>query len=463
MFSISTVDRFTFSFNKVSYFLSILIISSLVVMTIPQCAHADTSIDKETKVRNAVVHQLLLMESRLHSKNKKNKEENKEENKTVKAGQNVTKKEVKEVNTASKNSIKVDKKEVAIIDVKKVEEIEEVQEIKQEAKAIENKPLNVQQANVAKENTLPIQDSKTKKSIPTISKETTSTKNVAADEKEVTLVDVKKAQEVKENKAEKKPIKDKNAKVQQVDKGSDKAIKQTTTKKPIATVAKKTQKKESEDNEKSKQSFTPLVDILSEAELQELMQDVVLSKEKISRNQNTTVKPIIEPSVKDKKEHVTTITAKEKTEDDKKKPTTDSDADKPKVASKDTTETDNQKSSLISQPIPVGRQELGRNTAPPPNKKVVTNKIEGWIYLGKFTSNRWENQTLEIDKTLPNVGEQYIIKATMVNVRDRLPQKGKMGKVITAIKNKQTVKILQLRGLGRNRIYYWAKIEREKI
>jgi hypothetical protein len=47
----------------------------------------------------------------------------------------------------------------------------------------------------------------------------------------------------------------------------------------------------------------------------------------------------------------------------------------------------------------------------------------------------------------------------MVNVRDALPKKGKMGKAIKLLKHKAEIEILQLRGLGRNRDHYWAKIE----
>jgi hypothetical protein len=47
----------------------------------------------------------------------------------------------------------------------------------------------------------------------------------------------------------------------------------------------------------------------------------------------------------------------------------------------------------------------------------------------------------------------------MINVRAALPKKGVMAKAIKAIKNKTQVKVLQLRGLGRNQKHYWAKIE----
>ena len=65
---------------------------------------------------------------------------------------------------------------------------------------------------------------------------------------------------------------------------------------------------------------------------------------------------------------------------------------------------------------------------------------------------------MEVEQ-LPEIGKQYTVKATMVNVRTALPKKGVMAKAIKIIKNKKQVKILQLRGLGRNRKHYWARIE----
>ena len=127
-----------------------------------------------------------------------------------------------------------------------------------------------------------------------------------------------------------------------------------------------------------------------------------------------------------------------------------------------------------SQVIPVGRTRLGRNAAtevpvavaevPAPATKApvpapVAATLTGWIYLGRFTDNKWESQTLDVEQ-LPEIGKHYAVKATMVNVRTALPKKGVMAKAIKAIKNKMQVKVIQLRGLGRNRKHYWAKIER---
>lgn len=91
----------------------------------------------------------------------------------------------------------------------------------------------------------------------------------------------------------------------------------------------------------------------------------------------------------------------------------------------------------------------------------VPKKLQGWIYLGRFDSGEWENKTLNVEKQLPQVGKQYVIKATSLYVRDATPKKGKMGKIIHAFRMDDKVKVLKLKGLGRNRDFYWAEILRQ--
>lgn len=86
--------------------------------------------------------------------------------------------------------------------------------------------------------------------------------------------------------------------------------------------------------------------------------------------------------------------------------------------------------------------------------------LTGWVYLGRFDLGEWENGTLEINKELPEVGNLYFIKASTLNLRSGLPKKGKLGKVTHALKQKEQVKILQLKGSGRNH-NYWAEVIRE--
>jgi len=92
---------------------------------------------------------------------------------------------------------------------------------------------------------------------------------------------------------------------------------------------------------------------------------------------------------------------------------------------------------------------------------VNVKKTQGWIYLGRFDSGKWENQTLDVEKQLPQVGKQYVVKATSLYVRDAKPKKGKMGKIIHAFRTNDKIKILKLKGLGRNRDFYWAEVLRQ--
>jgi len=86
--------------------------------------------------------------------------------------------------------------------------------------------------------------------------------------------------------------------------------------------------------------------------------------------------------------------------------------------------------------------------------------IQGWVYLGRFDSGEWENKTLDTGKQLPQVGKYYVIKASRLNVRDDLPQKGGLGKVIHAFQTEEKIKVLKLKRSGRNHDY-WAEVLRE--
>lgn len=108
-------------------------------------------------------------------------------------------------------------------------------------------------------------------------------------------------------------------------------------------------------------------------------------------------------------------------------------------------------------------EDKNRNKTITKKKTVVKRKMTtvGWIYLGRFTSGRWENPTLA-SKALPKVKQHYKIMATSVNVRDRLPKKDETGELVlgTSIKqlvDKQEVALLKLKRSGRNG-HYWAKI-----
>ena len=116
-------------------------------------------------------------------------------------------------------------------------------------------------------------------------------------------------------------------------------------------------------------------------------------------------------------------------------------------------------------------QKIAPAPVPAKEKKVAVSKTEpkeifpvgrnepitGWVYLGKFDLDRWENGTLEVNQELPKVGSQYFVKASTLNLRSSMPKKGKLGKVLHAFQQREQVKILQLRGSGRNH-HYWAEV-----
>jgi hypothetical protein len=188
--------------------------------------------------------------------------------------------------------------------------------------------------------------------------------------------------------------------------------------------------------------------------MQALMLDVMRSSDKENKPKTPSskaVQPQLDSNTKaiDKKPPLAINTVTKPVEKEKPK---NSQVTNSKTVSKQKT------AKSESQAIPVGRKQLGRNTIETSNTD-KSKKLTGWIYLGRFAENKWESQTLDIEQQLPEIGKHYAVKATMVNMRTALPKKGVMGKAIKAIKNKAEVKILQLRGLGRNQDHYWAKVE----
>ncbi len=259
------------------------------------------------------------------------------------------------------------------------------------------------------------------------SKQKEDAKGAGQDKKDSERAEVTAEQSItsKDKLTEKKEAKPIKATIQSVVTSSSKSTKKPKEKKqklaqPILNKAKKKQSTAIA----IKPQATPLVDVLSDDEMQALMSDFMQSPDAAPELQATSSKlPPSQPSRR------INASSKEQSADN---------SDKPE-----------------SQIIPVERTRLGRNTAAKAPAKILT----GWIYLGHFAENKWENQTLDVDQ-LPEIGKHYAVKATMVNLRATLPKKGVMGKAIKVIKNKVQLKIIQLRGLGRNREHYWARIER---
>ncbi len=227
---------------------------------------------------------------------------------------------------------------------------------------------------------------------------------------------------------------------------------------PIPNTAKKKQSSaiavKTAESKKIKQQATPLVEVLSDDEMQVLMSDFMQSSDTAPELQASSSK--LSPRQSNSRTNLSNKeqSANNSDESEQAKIVTKKESEKSQQTSaKTTTVQKNEKTE--SQIIPVGRTRLGRNTV----VKASTKTLTGWIYLGRFAKNKWESQTLDVEQ-LPKIGKRYAVKATMVNLRTTLPKKGVMGKAIKVIKNKAQVKIIQLRSIGRNREHYWARIER---
>ena len=375
MFLQYTINRLGYLFTKVSLFT----IPLFFLLTISSISYAETKDDtslQEEKVRKAVINQLFLLGGKSKQKEEKTNEVAKaEKTKTVEKTEEVAKAEKAKTIEKTEEVAKAEK-------AKTVEKTEEVAKA-EKAKTIE-KTEEVAKAKEAKKIEKTEEVAKAKKA-----KTVTKTKEVA--------------------KAEKAKKIEKTEKVAKTEK---------------ANTGKKTK-----EAVKADQS-TPVIELLTEKEVQKLMLDVMKSPNPPSPSKTATVSTPPQPNQDKKKKVIANKTETDKTDEKKT----------PEITKK--TESD---------AVPVGRKQLSRNTTP--------EKMTGWIYLGRFQSKKWESQTLDVKKELPKVGKQYAIQATMVNVRDALPKKGKMGKAVKLLRNKAEVKILQLRGLGRNRDHYWAKIK----
>ncbi len=189
---------------------------------------------------------------------------------------------------------------------------------------------------------------------------------------------------------------------------------------------------------------TPLIDLLSKKEVQALMLDVMESPDKVESKKTPSVasKPNLDETGNNKGKNNKTASITENSDKAKIVKKEPSKSKKEKKTSKKTLDSKSQKSSV---------GESGRN--------ISSKTRKGWIYLGRFASAKWENKTLNLKTELPKISKHYAVKTTMVHVRDALPKKGKMGKVVKILRNKAMIKILRLRGLGRNREHYWAKVE----
>lgn len=89
--------------------------------------------------------------------------------------------------------------------------------------------------------------------------------------------------------------------------------------------------------------------------------------------------------------------------------------------------------------------------------KQSASTSEKWIYLGQYKAGSWEEKTLNIENgTLPNTGRSYTLNQS-VNVRNGLPAKKQMPRVIKALASNDKVDLIELKKSGKNG-HYWGKV-----
>jgi outer membrane biosynthesis protein TonB len=103
------------------------------------------------------------------------------------------------------------------------------------------------------------------------------------------------------------------------------------------------------------------------------------------------------------------------------------------------------------------KQAASNTTIEKNTPKRTTNSSEQWIYLGQYTSGSWEEKTINIENgALPNTGASYTLNQS-VNVRNGLPAKKQMPKVITALASNDKIDLIELKKSGKNG-HYWGRV-----
>ncbi|CAA6812318.1 MAG: Unknown protein [uncultured Thiotrichaceae bacterium] len=84
--------------------------------------------------------------------------------------------------------------------------------------------------------------------------------------------------------------------------------------------------------------------------------------------------------------------------------------------------------------------------------------LEGWVYLGRFSAEKWENRTLmHADNQIPIPNKRYQVVSTL-HLRDALPVKGKLGRIIRQLNMNTKVTVRKIQRSGKKGDY-WAYIE----
>ena len=102
-------------------------------------------------------------------------------------------------------------------------------------------------------------------------------------------------------------------------------------------------------------------------------------------------------------------------------------------------------------------------------EKVITKKIvpptrttaqTGWLYLGKFVQDKWEqqnNQILGLKNGLPRANHNYTIKAGS-NLRQGYPSKKGMPRVVKVLPKGSKVRLLTVHNSGKSG-HFWGKVQ----
>ena len=85
--------------------------------------------------------------------------------------------------------------------------------------------------------------------------------------------------------------------------------------------------------------------------------------------------------------------------------------------------------------------------------------ISGWIYLGKHSAGRWlSSKSLQSGNALPVAGQQYTVKAPLLNMRKTRPLNSGLGKLLQVLHVGDKVEVKRVHRSSKNN--YWANIVR---
>lgn len=111
--------------------------------------------------------------------------------------------------------------------------------------------------------------------------------------------------------------------------------------------------------------------------------------------------------------------------------------------------------ALIPQKLPIDKAVIDQIDV---EKNPIKPALEGWIYLGRFSADKWENSTLmNVGNQLPILNKRYQI-LSFLHLRDALPVKGKLGKAIQILNIDTQVSVRKIQSSGKHGDY-WGYIQ----